>query len=608
MKGKRLLALLAVLGTAAIAVAAAGTAGAQAKKAQAGGTFRVGVESSFGFTNGFDPTGEYLGEMFAIYSSLVVRTLVGYNHVAGAAGNVVVADLATTVPKPTNGGKTYTFTLKDGVKFGPPLNRAITSKDVAYAIERLAKPANGAQYGFYYNVIQGLEAFGAGKAKTISGIATPDAKTISFTLTRPTGDFLNRLAMPAAGPLPAEVAGCFDGKPGAYGRNVVSSGPYMLEGSDKVVATSCKTIKPASGFDGQTKMNFVRNPAYDAATDSKAARENLPDRFEFAVNTNADDIYNKVKNGDLEDQIASPTPKVIREYATNPALKSRFHLNESDSTNYVTMNLTQPPFDDVHVRRAMNYVTDKTAMIQGLGGPTIGKIAGHIAPDALLGDKLKGYDPYKSPGGRGDVEKAKAEMKLSKYDTDKDGICDAPECSNVLMIADARAADKVLVPVLQSGAGKIGILFQVNVVNGAYPVIQDVTKNVPISERPRWGKDYGDALTFFEPLFTGRNIIAKGNTNYSLVGITPAQAKKLGVKGNVKNVPSIDALLDKCSALSGDPRLACYANVDRTLMEKVVPWIPYTWRFQQHITGPKVTKWGFDQFSASIAYAHVAVK
>jgi peptide/nickel transport system substrate-binding protein len=382
----------------------------------------------------------------------------------------------------------------------------------------------------------------------------------------------------------------------------------MFEGSDKVDASSCKTLKPASGFDGQTKMIFVRNPSYDATTDSKAARENLPDEFDFVVNTNADDIYNKVKAGDLDDELSSPTPKVIREYVTNKSLRPMLHLNASDSTNYITMNLTQPPFDDVHVRRAMNFAMDKTAMIQGLGGSTIGELAGHIAPDALLGDKLKGYDPYKSAGGHGDVDKAKAEMKLSKYDTNKDGICDAPQCNNVLMIADARAADKVLVPILQSGAGKIGILFQVNVVNGAYPVIQDVSKNTPISDRPRWGKDYGDALTFFEPLFKGANIIPKGNTNYSLVGITPAIAKKTGAKGTIKGVPTIDPQLDACSVLSGDARLACYAKIDQTLMTTVVPWIPYVWRFQQHITGPKVAKWGFDQFSAGTAYAHVAVK
>src|SRR4051812_23231534 len=111
-----------------------------------GGTYRVEWEQAFSFTNNLDPTGEYLGEAFSIYSNLLVRTLVGYNHVAGAAGNKLVPDIATDVPTPTNGGKTYTFTLKKGIRFGPPVNHAVTSNDILYAIERLAKPKDGGQY------------------------------------------------------------------------------------------------------------------------------------------------------------------------------------------------------------------------------------------------------------------------------------------------------------------------------------------------------------------------------------------------------------------------------------------------------------------------------
>ena len=126
-----------------------------------GGTYRVGWENSFGFTDNFDPTGEYLGDAQSIQSSLLVRTLVGYDHVAGVAGNKLVPDLATDVPEPTDNGLTYTFKLKNGITFGPPLNRPITSADVRYAMERLAVPKNGGQYAFYYSVIKGFDDFGA---------------------------------------------------------------------------------------------------------------------------------------------------------------------------------------------------------------------------------------------------------------------------------------------------------------------------------------------------------------------------------------------------------------------------------------------------------------
>jgi peptide/nickel transport system substrate-binding protein len=183
---------VAVAAVVVVAVASAG-ASASSRGSFAGGTYRVGWEGSFSFTDSFDPTGEYYYAAFGIYSNLMLRTLVGYDHVQGPAGNKVVPDLATAVPKPTDGGKTYTFHLRPGVKFGPPVSRAITSKDVVFAMERLANPKDGGQYSFYYPIIQGWDAYAAGKAKTISGIQAPDDSTIVFTLTRPAGDFLFRM-------------------------------------------------------------------------------------------------------------------------------------------------------------------------------------------------------------------------------------------------------------------------------------------------------------------------------------------------------------------------------------------------------------------------------
>src|SRR5437588_1303852 len=102
-----------------------------------GGTYTIGWEASFGFTNNFDPTGEYLGNAWGLYSNLMLRSLVGYKHQPGAAGNELVGDLATEAPTPTDNGLTYTYKIRSGVKFGPPVNRTVTSKDVAYAMNRL---------------------------------------------------------------------------------------------------------------------------------------------------------------------------------------------------------------------------------------------------------------------------------------------------------------------------------------------------------------------------------------------------------------------------------------------------------------------------------------
>jgi peptide/nickel transport system substrate-binding protein len=593
----------AILTTALVSAASAGPSATD----QRGGTYRVGWESSFGWTNNFDPTGEYLANGFVIYQNLLLRGLVGYNHATGPAGNVVVPDLATSVPRPTNGGLRYTYRLKSGIRFGPPVNREITSRDVKYALERAARPKNGAQYGFYYPVIAGWDKYANGEAKAISGIRTPNAKTIVFTLTQPTGDFNYRMAMPLAAPMPQEVAKCFEGKPGNYGRYVISSGPYMIEGSEDLNIRSCGAMRPISGYNGTTSLTLVRNPNYRQSTDSRKARSNNVDRFEFTVNTNVDDIYNKVAAGELEDSWATASPKIFREYQVNASKRKFLKSNFADGTYYVTMNLTQPPFDDINVRRAMNWVMDKEAMRRAWGGAVSGDVAHHIIPNPMLNGRLNNYAPFKTAGDRGNVAKARAAMAKSKY-ANNNGVCTARECKGVLMIADVRAVDKAMVPVVQSSAAKIGITFAVRSVNGAYPVIQTTSRNVPISQRPRWLKDYADPSTFIDPLFKGANIIPTGNTNYALVGLKPGQAARLGIKGNVNNVPSIDAQANRCARLVGNPRTTCYANIDRALMTRVVPWVPYLWNKNVFIIGPNVTRWNYDQASGYAALAHVAVK
>src|SRR5205085_2546281 len=118
------------------------------------------------------------------------------------------------------------------------------------------------------------------------------------------------------------------------------------------------------------------------------------------------------------------------------------------------------------------------AMQKAWGGPTAGTIATHIVPDAMLNDALKSLDPYATPGHAGSVSKAAAEMKKSKY-SGGSGKCTASACKNVLMIADTRGVDTRMVPVIEASAAKIGITFKVRSVNGAYPVVQTPSKNIP---------------------------------------------------------------------------------------------------------------------------------
>ena len=575
-----------------------------------GGTYTIGWEASFGFTDNFDPTGEYLGNAWGLYSNLMLRALVGYKHLPGAAGNDLVGDLATDVPTPTDGGLTYTYKLRSGVKYAPPVNRAVTSQDVAYAMNRLASPNDGGEYPFYYTVIKGWDAVASGKATTVSGISTPNSSTIVFHLTAPTGDFNRRMSMPATAPIPPEVGKCFEGSKsanGAYGRDVISSGPYMFQGASGKF-TSCAALKPFSGYAGAngSHLILVRNPNYDQSTDPY--RKNYVDTFKFVVNSNADDIFAKVQAGQYDDEVSAPTPKTIEQYATSSTLKPRMIPNVGDRTNYITMNLTQPPFDDLHVRKAMNYIINKAALQKAWGGPIPGSIATHIVPPVLYNGGLSEYDPYATPTESGSVAKAAAEMKQSKYDPGHTGKCTASVCKNVVMISDVRSVDKTMAPIIENDAAEIGIHLTIRSVNGAYPVIQKPGNNIPISDRSSWGKDYADPYTFFAELFDGGAIIKEGNTNYSLVGITPAMAKTVGATGTVTNVPTVDPAINACAKALGQARITCWENLDKTLMTTVVPWVPYLWPNNVFIVGPQVTHWNYDQFTDGPAYSSVSVK
>ena len=208
--------------------------------AATGGTYRMETDG-IAYTSGGDPSGEYLGISFGIFSNLLGRTLLTYYHTGGANGNTLVPDLAADFPEISADGLTYTFTLKDGIMFGPPLSREITSHDIEFAFRRMATESVVAQYEFYYDgLIDGL-ALSPEMPADITGIETPDDKTIIFHLTRVSPDFLFLVAMPATTPMPEEVAGCFM-LAGEYGRYVVSSGPYMYEGSDALDASSCEAL------------------------------------------------------------------------------------------------------------------------------------------------------------------------------------------------------------------------------------------------------------------------------------------------------------------------------------------------------------------------------
>ncbi|MFN2544744.1 MAG: ABC transporter substrate-binding protein [Actinomycetota bacterium] len=631
MTKKRYLKVLALAAILSITAAACGGGGGSSNKTNppatsgapslAGGTYRTAIED-FGFTGAFDPTGEYLGNAWGLYSDLLLRTLVTYKHVLGLAGDEIVPDLATDTGQVSSDGLTYTFHLKDGIKFAPPVNREITSADVLYAFQRIDSKALVAQYGSYYDgTVEGMDAPVAKPAEgvTISGIKTPDDKTIVFTLQQPTGDFIYRLAMPATAPVPPEVGKCFT-KAGDYGRDVVSSGPYMIRGADKIDISSCGAIKPMSGFDPTKRLIVVRNPNYNDGkpgadpSDDPAVRENNVDGISITINTNTNDIFDKVSAGELDGTWASiPPTEILQNYLTDPNLKDKLHADPGDRTWYITMNTLVPPFDDIHVRKAVNYALDKAAMLQAVGGPTFGEIATHIMPPSVLDFGGETYDPYQSPNEAGDIKAAQNEMSQSKYDKNHDGKCDDPVCQNLLFVNRNYDPWTKYTPIIQNNLSALGITVKPRELDTgtAYTTIQTVKNLVPIAANAGWGKDYADPFTFADLLFGSGGILCTGQVNYSEAGMTQDQAKECGVESQWNATHpdqwSTDADIDHCEGLADQERTDCWVQYDKKMMEEVVPWVPYRWATNITVVGDSVTKYEFDQFAGAISWCHIAV-
>ncbi len=616
-KRRRLLGMVG-LALAVTLVAAAcggggggGGGGTQAGSVQKGGVYRTATDD-FGFTGAFDPTGEYLAVAFTYYNALL-RTLVSTKHIAGPEGNKLFPDLAADMPTISSDGLTYTVKLKPNVKFGPPINRVITSKDVEYAFERINTESLVAQYGTYYcGVIKGMDCKAKSPAPIQGGIETPDNSTIVFHLLKPQGDFLYRLSMAASAPIPQEVGKCFT-KAGDYGRFVISSGPYMIKGADQLNASSCQSMKPISGFDPSKKLIMVRNPSYDQATDN--LRTNNVDGIEVTIDTNTSDIFNKVASGALDGSLSNVPPRtVLQQYLTQPDKKKLLHFDSGDRTWYITMNLTQPPFDDIHVRKAASLIMDKAALQQAWGGPSAGQVATHIMPPSVVNNTLtQAFDPYNTAGFHGDLAKAQAEMKQSRYDANKDGLCDAAQCKNLVMINRNITPWTDMEPVVVNSLGKIGIQVKPRelATGAAYTTIQTVKNKIPVALNAGWGKDYADPFTFAYVLFDSAAINSTGNVNYSLVGLSSSQGSSLGVSPPAgTTIPNVDADIANCEKLpvtNLDARTACWVDFDKKLMDTVVPWIPYLWANNFTVLNPSTTHFEFDQFSGYVSLTEIAV-
>jgi hypothetical protein len=273
-----------------------------------------------------------------------------------------------------------------------------------------------------------------------------------------------------------------------------------------------------------------------------------------------------------------------------------------DSERYVTLNLAQPPFDDVHVRRAANFVVDKSTYLRARGGPVAQSLSTHIVLNSLEENQLVNYDPYRSDDPAQALALARREMRLSKYDTRHDGTCGAAVCHGIVALAfplddpaQLRGARSVA-----RDLGRIGIGVRIKPLDPPtfFQTISDPTTKVPLGIAPGWGHDFLNASSYITPLFAGPGVGAAGTgpcCNYSLVGARPSSLRKWGYP--VAHVPGIDDRINDCLGLVGRPQAVCWTALDQYLTEVVVPWIPLTTDNSVNFVPRRVRSISFDQFT-----------
>ncbi|MGZ6536045.1 MAG: ABC transporter substrate-binding protein [Actinomycetota bacterium] len=568
-----------------------------------------------------DPQYEYSYDSWELLRCCLLRTLLSHSgHATEQGGADLHPDLAAQMPQVSADGLTWTFTLKPGIHYSPPLqNVEVTSADFIRAFRREAR-IGGHGYSFYFSVIQGFDDYAAGKSDTISGLEATNQATLLVRLTHPAGDLGYRLVLAGAAPippLPSDPEAPFGIATGhdkdGYGAYLVGTGPYMVEGAEKLDFSRPPAQQPKlGGLQAGRLITLVRNPSWSQTTDDLRAA--YPERIEVRFPSDDREAVAKLTltgaaDVDLNYEPAdAPLIALAQKVRADPSMGS-IHVGSRDFVRYVSMNLAVPPFDDIHVRRALNYAVDKARIRQIRGGPLAGAIAGHTVLDSMESNLLVSYAPYKTSDDSGSLSLAKQEMAKSRYDRNHDGVCDASACQNLigLVFQDGSTFPQVGTEIARDLA-PIGVHVRVKGEDPGtvFRQLADPTTHVPLGLAVGWGKDILNASNYIVPLFLSSQIKESSGANYSLLGATPGQLHGWGY--TVSSVTSIDDRISQCLGIEGTSQIQCWASLDQYITEAVVPWIPLLFEGKVMMASPRVVAFSFDQFANEPSLDRIALK
>lgn len=501
------LLVLALAGVSVLGLSACGSSGGKE-----GGTLTGSYAS---FPDYLDPALSYTQEGWtAMYNTYL--PLLTYAHANGTEGSEVVPALAESLPKISNGGKTYALTLRKGLEYsdGTP----VRASDFASSIERLFKVSSPGS-GFFEGIV-GAEKFAKTKTGGISGIKADD-KTgeITIELVKPRGTFTNELGMLFAALLPA----------GTPAKNLSAdpppaTGPYVIVKSE-----------PGRGW------SYKRNPAWTRT--NGALMPDLPDghfdKIEITVVSNDSTQVNEIER-DKTDWMQPPPPADLYAKVKDEFEGTQFRVERPVNLYYFWMNTTRPPFDDLKVRQAVNYAINTAALERIYAGSL-------AAEHQILPEGIPGHEPFNLYPH----DMAKAKELLGQAN---------PSDREITVWALNESPNDEAAAYYQGVLEELGFDAKLKTINAQVYISVIGNASTPDLDTGwiNWYPDYPNPNNFFQLPLSGESIAPIYNTNLAYMD-DPKLNAKIARLGEEQLGPDQEAE---------------YAELDREFMEQA-PWAPY---------------------------------
>lgn len=466
-----------------------------------------------------------------------------------------IPDTAEGPPIVSADGRTITVQIKPGIRYAPPVNRALTSHDVKYAIQRGFSGGVGNGYAAtYFGSIVGAPKRPTAAVPLISGITTPDARTLVLRLkAADSARVIAALVLPITAGVPAEYARRLDGKGfSLYGFAPAMDGPYMVKNDPKTGRLT--------GWRPFRSITLVRNPNWDPATDHRPAYLDTIKVIEG--NANATTTASRIVTGaGYLSGDAGPSAAVLKRVAaTHP---DQLALVPSGGTRYVALNTRIRPFTNIDVRKAVIAGFDRTAMLRTRGGVRAGDVAWGYLPPGIPGFAESGGltppaedDFLQSPSGN--LELARAYLRKAGYPGGR-----YTGRRPLLMVATNADPGRHTAGVARAQFAKLGFKITVRSVPPGELYTRYCGRPraaVAICPNVGWFKDFNDPESMLRPTFYGPSITTSGNLNWPQL-----------------NVPAINSAMDAATLLPpGAARTQAWADINRMIAAQA-PAVPWAW-------------------------------